>query len=394
MIKVGLLWHSLSSDNLGVVALTVSNMDLCRSAARAQGLGVEFLIIGTSGSTTASNYEAAPGVSVATYSRRAIINPWSQLSRQLKTCDVIIDIGEGDSFSDIYGMKRFLDLIVTKFAVTVRKIPLLLAPQTIGPFVSPFARLAARLALKQCTTIVTRDSQSTFYARELVGTKPVAEAIDVAVSLPFVASENTDGERVRVALNVSGLLFSGGYTKNNQFGLAINYREFTYELVKKLLAHPSVELWLVPHVLCESLPEDDDVRAINQLAAHFPAVKIAETEKDPSAVKSFIARMDFAVGARMHFCIAALTAGVPVVPVSYSRKFNGLFQSIDYPILADARVQNESEILNLITTALAGRKAVALQCQQSIEKASQRLSVYRNELSDLFADIKREGATS
>jgi colanic acid/amylovoran biosynthesis protein len=48
-MKFGLLWHSFSSGNLGVGALSISNMLLIDEAARKCGITPEFLIIGSSG---------------------------------------------------------------------------------------------------------------------------------------------------------------------------------------------------------------------------------------------------------------------------------------------------------------------------------------------------------
>ena len=62
-MKFGLLWHSFSSGNLGVGALSISNMLLIDEAARKCGITPEFLIIGSSGpcdyppSTERFNYE-------------------------------------------------------------------------------------------------------------------------------------------------------------------------------------------------------------------------------------------------------------------------------------------------------------------------------------------------
>lgn len=46
-ITVGLLWHSLSSDNLGVGALTESQIAICNAAAKEQMLtsGLLFLVL-------------------------------------------------------------------------------------------------------------------------------------------------------------------------------------------------------------------------------------------------------------------------------------------------------------------------------------------------------------
>jgi hypothetical protein len=46
----------------------------------------------------------------------------------------VLDIGAGDSFTDIYGPKRFAYLWLTKAMAIARRRPLVLSPQTIGPF--------------------------------------------------------------------------------------------------------------------------------------------------------------------------------------------------------------------------------------------------------------------
>ena len=50
-LTVGLLWHSLTSDNLGVGALTIGQMVLISEAARRRGAEVSFIVIGTRGGT-------------------------------------------------------------------------------------------------------------------------------------------------------------------------------------------------------------------------------------------------------------------------------------------------------------------------------------------------------
>ena len=56
--------------------------------------------------------------------------------------------------------------------------------------------------------------------------------------------------------------------------------------------------------------------------------------------------MDFFMGARMHSTIAAFSSEVPVFPMAYSRKFNGLFvDTLQYPYMADMKTQAKAEIL-------------------------------------------------
>ena len=53
----------------------------------------------------------------------------------VKECDCIIDITQGDNFSDIYGKKRFYTWTIEKRIVQKLRVPLILGPQTYGPFI-------------------------------------------------------------------------------------------------------------------------------------------------------------------------------------------------------------------------------------------------------------------
>ena len=56
--------------------------------------------------------------------------------------------------------------------------------------------------------------------------------------------------------------------------------------------------------------------------------------------------MNFFIGSRMHATIAAFSSNVPVFPLAYSRKFNGLFlDTLQYPYMGDLKVQSIREIL-------------------------------------------------
>jgi polysaccharide pyruvyl transferase WcaK-like protein len=67
----------------------------------------------------------------------------------------------------------------------------------------------------------------------------------------------------------------------------------------------------------------------------------------------------------MHACIAAVSQGVPAVPIAYSNKFVGVMQTINIAALvADARTMSEEEILRLIGRAFKERDSI----RQSLEK--------------------------
>ena len=62
--------------------------------------------------------------------------------------------------------------------------------------------------------------------------------------------------------------------------------------------------------------------------------------------KGFISNMDFFVGSRMHATVGAFSMGVPTVSIAYSRKFQGLYNSIDYPYVINAKSASTEQAFN------------------------------------------------
>lgn len=103
-IVVGLLWHSIDSANLGVGALTCAQMHLVAQSARDAGVQVRFVIIGWARDGAAAADSRV--VDVCQVNGKRLLGLDGRLGRCLAQCDLVLDIGEGDSFSDIYGWKR------------------------------------------------------------------------------------------------------------------------------------------------------------------------------------------------------------------------------------------------------------------------------------------------
>lgn len=62
----------------------------------------------------------------------------------------------------------------------------------------------------------------------------------------------------------------------------------------------------------------------------------------------------------MHSTIAAFSSGVPIVPMAYSRKFNGLFiDTLDYNHLVDLKTDDNGAILDKIKDAFDDRDNIS-----------------------------------
>src|SRR5688500_7766875 len=104
-IRIGLLWHGRGSGNLGIGALTVGNILCARAAAEAVGLTPRFTLLEFANDFD-QPYVEGPDIDAFEITTRSMLSPggyWSRIGK----LDCILDIGAGDSFTDIYSSKRF-----------------------------------------------------------------------------------------------------------------------------------------------------------------------------------------------------------------------------------------------------------------------------------------------
>jgi polysaccharide pyruvyl transferase WcaK-like protein len=322
---------------------------LVEEAASQSGVEVEFLVLSArdDGETTvASNAEVFPIDRKTLFTSTAFRNA-------IKGVDFVLDIGGGDSFADIYNPKRFAYIWATKAVVISTGTPLILSPQTIGPFTKQPYKALASWVLNRTALTIARDPTSFDVIGKLAPTARRLLAADVAFRLPYHPVERAPSSRRRVGLNVSGLLWEEAVSGRNKFGLSYDYAVLTRALIEKMLGQSGIEVQLITHANSKNEPADDDAHVADLLALDYPELIRVPDFKGPSEVKSYISGLDILIAARMHACIAAFSAGVAVIPISYSRKFSGLFEgTLDYRHFVPERGLSNREALALIEAKL------------------------------------------
>ena len=385
-LTVLLPMHSTRSDNLGVGALTASQMAILRDLAADLGRPLRMIV--PDFRDARAPYATGADVTHRELSRRYVLGR-DGYRADLRAADVVIDIGGGDSFADIYTGKRLRLMFALKAMAHRAGKPYVLAPQTLGPFTRRWSRAAARLHLDRCALIALRDAPSMDHLRELGVARPAVLASDVALRLPPDAPPAlppADGPRV--GLNVSGLLMAGGYSGANDFGIAVDYPALMTDLIA-LFQNAGAQVHLIPHVIVKEGPMagEDDAAACDALAKAHPGTVRAPDFGTPSEAKAYIAAMEFFAGARMHACIAAFSTGVPVVPMAYSRKFAGLFGSLGYDRTVDCRRQDAATIRARIRAAWDDRAVVGAEARAAFARGTARLDRYVDALRDLLATL-------
>lgn len=323
--------------------------------------------------------------------RDDIIN-WNPYLKRIVETDLVVDITGGDSLSDIYGMHRFIMRFLHKWVIIQLGKELILLPQTYGPFKRPIAKLIGRYVLKHASLVYTRDPNGVEYVRGLLndpgGNGKVHFAPDVAFVLDPHEPENIDvgsldnvrtEDTVVVGLNISGLLFNGGYTKNNMFSLKPDYRELLYSIIDLLMKDERLLVLLIPHVFgpIGSVESDRDAclkvyQALNE--KYKDRLFLARGEYNHNEIKYIIGMCDLFIGSRMHTCVAAMSQYIPTIGLAYSKKFQGVFQSIDAEqLVIDMRQKNQEEILGTITKFFKQQKVIAEHIKKIIPEVQKRV---------------------
>ena len=301
--------------------------------------------------------------------------------RSLLEADFIGDITGGDSFADIYGFRRFLLGSLPILSVRLLGRPYTMLPQTYGPFRHGASRALARTVLHGADAIMTRDRNCVPLVRELCGRSP-AFCPDVAFTLESgppaqlsvdPAGLGLDTDEI-IGFNVSGLLYMGGYTRQNMFGLKSEYRELVNQLVEALLSTTSAQLLFVPHVFGpEEQEEIASAAIVRSGSARYPGrvfmMRGALSERE---LKWVIGRTRLFIGSRMHACIGALSQCVPAVGLAYSDKFLGVFQSAGVgSSIIDLRKADTSEVISGVLRAWQARTTLEEELRQRIPQVRQ-----------------------
>lgn len=314
-MRVLVLWADDGSSNLGVRALAEGSAALVRSVwPQAQ---VDFQQYGRG--------SAPMGIGSPKSLAREWVTGRHGLRTWLRSFDLIVDTRSGDSFADIYGVQRLLSMsVITELASRVG-VPVVLGPQTIGPFKTVRARLIARRALRTAELVLSRDADSTNQAADL-GRPVDLQTTDVVFAIPA-----PERHIVRdVIFNVSGLLWSPNPHVDSE-----SYRTTVQGLYEELTRQGRT-VSLLAHVL-DSPVADNDVPAIEELVRANGLDAEVLIPSSLTHVRELVASANVVVGSRMHACLNALSVGTPAIPLAYSRKFAPLLAGLGWDHTIDLR---------------------------------------------------------
>lgn len=346
-----ILWAEPASTNLGVRALADGTAHLLDQAF--DGCDVEYQGNGPG--------DAPVRIGSSRAQAKRLLAWRNDLVDYVKTFDLVVDTRAGDSFADIYGLPRLWTMSLMTATVARASVPMVLGPQTIGPFDTARGRLLARATLRASRLAMARDQVSADVAARL-GRAVDVVATDVVFALPRPAAAVTRD----VVLNPSGLLWNPNPHVDHE-----RYRAVVRELCRSLQSRGR-RVTLFAHVLDSPLP-DNDVPVVDALSRELGDVE-SLVPVDLADARAMLATARVVVGSRMHACLNAISVGRPAVPLAYSRKFEPLLAGLGWRATIDLR-EGSDPIAGVLD-------AVESDLDRSLSTVSQRAE-------DLVEDARR-----
>ncbi|MGK2876966.1 MAG: polysaccharide pyruvyl transferase family protein [Solirubrobacterales bacterium] len=315
--RILVLWADNGSANLGVRALAEGSASLAKRAWGESSV-VDFQDFEPNDSEVGFNRQGV---------QSDILRRGGPLKSKLRNYEVVLDTGAGDSFTDIYGIKRAMLMAYGRRIAFKNRIPLHLGPQTIGPFNTRAGRYLARYVLRNSASVIARDSESAEFVTAF-GFDLDCLATDVVFGLDVPASTKSRD----VIVNVSGLLWN-----ENPHVDSSTYRSQVVGLINELRSSGR-EVSLMSHVL-DNPSNDNDVPAQAAVSKRLDDEIEVITPVSLRDARVAVASAKLVVGSRMHCCLNALSVGTPAIPWAYSRKFAPLMNDLDWIHVVDLRTE-------------------------------------------------------
>lgn len=303
----------------------------------------------------------------------------------LRTADLAIDVSGGDSFTSMYGPMRFKVMTLTKDMALSIGCPLVLAPQTYGPFEDGDREVAARI-VRGSSSAWGRDLKAAAYL-EALGLEP-KWCPDVAFGLPARGVSDVTGDRPMIGLNVSGLVWSGSpEVLDSRYKIRLDYKKYMESVSRHLLKiYPHHDLMLIAHVQSPDGSYESDPFACEELKKILgeDRVRVSPRFVDCMDAKHAISKCDLMLGTRMHACIAGLSQAVPTIGFAYSLKARPVFETLGVgSMVVDLREQTHDQAMTSFMEALEGADQARVSLVESSRKARESVSRFFRSLHEV-----------
>jgi len=310
----------------------------------------------------------------------------SEILTTMKNCDLVVSCSD-ENFKEAASylplnmywiltwwsmlFSRTWDILVAKYYSK----PVVMFPNSVGPFRTFVGRMMSRFALNGCNIILIRDSISYRIVESLGIETPKVLTFDTTWTFKSANSSNVK-VNCRPCIGVSLGFYAQVFSDEEIRKQVVAYAEAFDEVIQRFGCH----IILMPHYISGLRYDDLEIsKMVMEKMKSKDNVELVEVET-VDKFKSFLGEMDLVISAKMHPAVLALSEGVPTLCIAYDHKQTGLFNSLDMsecilPIYEFSREKLLAKINYVWNNSEAIKAGLTLRVpmiQRSVEEATRR----------------------
>jgi len=258
----------------------------------------------------------------------------SEVLRYMKDCNVVVSYSD-ENFKEtasllplnIYWiatwwsmlLSRAWDILVAKFLGK----PVVLFPNSVGPFRTSIGRFLSKLALNNCSYVLVREPVSYEIVKSLEIRPPKILTSDTTLLFkPTYNSSFDDCSHPTVGVS------PGVYSHSLSEKEVDNYVLAHAKALDTAIKNYGFSVVFLPHYVSGFRYDDLEIcKLIRSKMENVSKTRIVNA-KTVEEFKSLIDRMGIVISSKMHPAVLAVSACVPVLCVAYDHKQTGFFMSL------------------------------------------------------------------
>lgn len=300
----------------------------------------------------------------------------SDLLKQIKNCDLVVSCSD-ENFKEgtsqlplnIYWIITWWTLLFSRtWEISMARFlkkPVVLFPNSIGPFRTCFGRFLSRLSLNCCDYLLIRDAIS-YRTVDLLGiTSPKILTMDTALLFNL----HTSNHQIRPknfshpAVGVCPGIYSHSVSDRKLQKYINDHAKALDTAIEK----HGMNVVFLPHYV-SGFP-NDDLRICRQIQSRMKNKERTSIQymDDVKEFKSMLDEMDIIIASKMHPAVLAVTGYVPTLCIVYDHKQIGFFKALGMEQYAiNLNDFSSSKLICLVDIVWSNRKAIRSHLKKTV----------------------------
>lgn len=246
----------------------------------------------------------------------------------IKDADVIFSCGGGNFYSNTFLASDLILNLLTIIFAGIKNKPIVMLPQSFGPFKHKYHRLLVKLSLSFVKSILVREPVSYDLLKDLnIPNEKIRLTPDLALGLTVKKLEQSvtmdPCTHVKIGFTIIDRerQFSGFHHQNE-------YTDVIVRTIKQLLLDEQTSVFLFVQSYGPSEDQDDNIittRIYQEFLDSKERVFLLNNYSKYDEILDDLSHMDILIASRMHTAIFGLINLTPTILIGYQPKAKGLY---------------------------------------------------------------------